>query len=125
VYSVDAIAAILAGSQVDCLSSDDGLIDFWFHTALPTTCGPNRQATEFLLGTGGFTPATVPLVYGGVIICSHDVEGRLMGLTAADRRQLRPCSWPSRWRLQRRFTRARRRAHSPGMGTSGGSVAIS
>jgi hypothetical protein len=71
VYSVDAIAKILAGSQVDCLSSDDGLIDFWFHPAMPNICEPNRPATEFLLGNSQFTATTVPLLYGGVIICSR------------------------------------------------------
>jgi hypothetical protein len=111
VYSVDAIAEILADPQVDCLSSDDGLIDFWFHPAMPNICRPNRPATEFLLGNSQFTATTVPLLYGGVIICSRDVEGWLMGLTPQDRHQLQPCSWPSRWRVQRRFARARQRAH--------------
>jgi hypothetical protein len=124
VYSVDAIAAILACSHVDCLSSADGWIDFWFRTAMPTTCGPNRRATEFLLSAGGFTSATVPLVHGDVIVCSHDPEGRLCGLTETDRSQLRPCSRPSRWRLGRRFASARRRAQSAVSDTSGGSVSI-
>jgi hypothetical protein len=125
VYSVDAIAAILAGSQVDCLSSDDGLIDFWFRTAMSIRRAPNRRATEFLLSAGGFTSTTVPLVYGGVVVCSHDPEGRLWSLTEADRGQLRLCSWPSRWWLGRRFASARRRAHSAVTGTPGGSVSIS
>jgi hypothetical protein len=109
VYTVDAIAAILAGPHADCLSSDDGVIDFWFHPVMRTAAAvPNWQATEFLLGNTFFTAATVPLLFGRVIICSHDVEGRLLDLTPADRHQLQPCSWPSRWRLRRRFTRTRR-----------------
>lgn len=111
VFTPDAIAAILRDPHVDCLSSDDGRIDFWFRSAIPTRYRPNRQATEFLLVNSGFTATTVPLLYGSVIICSRTIEGRLMDLTAEDHPQLRCCSWPARHRLQWRFARARRHAH--------------
>jgi hypothetical protein len=117
VYSPDAIAAILRDPHVDCLASDDGLIDFWFRLSIPTRYRPNRQATEFLLVNSSFTAKTVPLLYGSVIICSRNVEGRLMGLTAEDHQQLQCSSWPSRRRLQWRFARAQRRTYPTIIGT--------
>jgi hypothetical protein len=116
-YSPDAIAAILRDPHVDCLTSDDGLIDFWFRPSIPTRYLPNRQATEFLLVNSSFTARTVPLLYGSVIICSRSVEGRLMGLTALDHQQLQSSSRLARRRLQWRFARAQRRGYPTIAGT--------
>jgi hypothetical protein len=106
-YSPDAIAAILRDPHVDCLTSDDGLIDFWFRPSIPTRYRPNPHATEFLLVNSSFTAKTVPLLYGSVIICSRSAEGRLMGLTALDHQQLHSSS-----RLARRRLQWRSRVHS-------------
>jgi hypothetical protein len=107
VYSPQSISAILCDPHVDCLTSADGLVDFWFGLS-STEHRPNRQATEFLLRNSGFTARTVPLLRGSVIVCSRTVEGRVMGLTATDLERLRCCSWPSRLGLAWRFKRAQR-----------------
>jgi hypothetical protein len=111
VYSTDAISALLNDAYVDSLSSHDGLIDFWFCTSPPTGYRANLQATEYLFVNTSFTAADVPLLYGGVIVCSRTADGRLLGLETTDFGRLHSPAWLSRRRIQRRFARARRRAH--------------
>ncbi len=60
VFTQSAINAILRDPSVDCLtSSDGGVIDFWFRSAVPGRYRPNRQATglfavgHHLLGAHG------------------------------------------------------------------------
>ena len=49
VFTQSAINAILRDPSVDCLTSSDGVIDFWFRSAVPGRYRPNRQATGLLL----------------------------------------------------------------------------
>lgn len=103
VYSVDAVAAVVGDRWVDCLTSSDGMLDFWFGSATSARGGPNRRATGLLVTTSGFSARTVPLLYGSVLVCSRSSEGRLLGLTGEHRERLRPPGWLSRWWLRRRF----------------------
>ena len=86
VYSPSAINAILRDSCVDCLTSNDGVIDFWFRSAVAGRYRPNQQATGLLLSVTTFSVRTVPLLYGSVVVCSKSSDGRLLGLTTQDRR---------------------------------------
>ncbi|WP_431235939.1 hypothetical protein ACQ856_28710 (plasmid) [Mycolicibacterium psychrotolerans] len=89
VYSPSAINAILRDSCVDCLTSNDGVIDFWFRSAVAGRYRPNQQATGLLLSVTTFSVRTVPLLYGSIVVCSKSSDGRLLGLTTQDRRRLR------------------------------------
>lgn len=110
VYSVDAVAAIVGDRWVDCLTSSDGVLDFWFGSVTSVRGGPNWRATGLLLTASGFSARTVPLLYGTVLVCSRSTEGQLLGLTGQHREQLRPPGWLSRWWVRRRFAHTGRRA---------------
>lgn len=107
VFAESAINAILRDPCVDCLTSSDGAIDFWFRSAVPGRYRPNRQATGLLLSVTTFSVRTVPLLYGSVIVSSKSSEGRLLGLTTQDRRRLRDPGRLGRMWLHRRFHHAR------------------
>lgn len=107
VYSPSAINAILRDSCVDCLTSNDGVIDFWFRSAVAGRYRPNQQATGLLLSVTTFSVRTVPLLYGSVVVCSKSSDGRLLGLTTQDRRGLRDPGRLRRMWLHRRFRHAR------------------
>ncbi|ART70062.1 hypothetical protein BTO20_17085 [Mycobacterium dioxanotrophicus] len=76
------IAALIKDYALESLTSTDRQFDFWFS---PSTqfCQhrSNRRATELLLATTGFTPKTVPLLRGGVVVATHDADGNLDGLS--------------------------------------------
>ncbi len=104
VYSMDAVADIVGDRWVDCLTSSDGMLDFWFGSSAASPQGaPNRRATGLLVTTTVFSAGTAPLLYGSVLVCSRSSEGRLLGLTSEYREQLHPPGWLSRWWLRRRF----------------------
>ncbi len=115
VFAQGAINAILRDPCVDCLTSSDGAIDFWFRSAVPGRYRPNRQATGLLLSVTTFSVRTVPLLYGSVIVSSKkSSEGRLLGgLTTQDRRRLRDPGRLGRMWLHRRFHHAPATGHRP------------
>jgi hypothetical protein len=81
-YSNADIVDLVRDYGLESLSSEDRQFDFWFS---PSTrrCRRkiNRSATEMLLATTRFTPKTVPLLYGAVVVASHDSVGDLDGLS--------------------------------------------
>jgi hypothetical protein len=81
-YSNADIVGLVHDYGLECLTSDDRQFDFWF---TPTTrrCRRriNRSATEMLLATTRFTAKTVPLLYGAVVVATHDSVGDLDGLS--------------------------------------------
>ena len=81
-YSNADIVNLVHDYGLESLTSDDRQYDFWF---TPTTrrCRRkiNRSATEMLLATTRFTAKTVPLLYGAVVVATHDSVGDLDGLS--------------------------------------------
>lgn len=81
-YTTADIDQLVEDQGLQCLTSADRQFDFWFS---PTTqrCQqrPNRKATELLLATSTFTPKTVPLLRGCVVVATHDEDGGLDGLS--------------------------------------------
>jgi len=81
-YSNADIVGLVHDYGLESLTSDDRQFDFWF---TPTTrrCRRkiNRNATEMLLATTRFTAKTVPLLYGAVVVATHDAVGDLDGLS--------------------------------------------
>ncbi|MEM6110562.1 hypothetical protein AAHS21_30740 [Mycobacterium sp. 050272] len=63
VYSMDAVADIVGDRWVDCLTSSDGMLDFWFGSSAASPQGaPNRRATGLLVTTTVFSAGTAPLL---------------------------------------------------------------
>lgn len=81
-YTSADIAQLVSDQGLQSLTSTDRQFDFWF---APSTrhCQrtANRVATELLLATTTFTPKTVPLLRGAVVIATHDADGDLDGLS--------------------------------------------
>jgi hypothetical protein len=81
-YSNADIVGLVHDFGLESLSSTDRQFDFWF---APSTrrCRRkvNREATEMLLATTRFTAKTVPLLYGAVVVATHDSVGDLDGLS--------------------------------------------
>jgi hypothetical protein len=81
-YSNADIVGLVHDYGLESLASDDRQLDFWFS---PTTrrCRRklNRSATEMLLATTRFNAKTVPLLYGAVVVATHDSVGDLDGLS--------------------------------------------
>jgi hypothetical protein len=81
-YSNADIVGLVHDYGLESLTSDDRQFDFWF---TPTTrrCRRkiNRSATEMLLATTQFTAKTVPILYGAVVVATHDSVGDLDGLS--------------------------------------------
>ncbi len=81
-YSNADIVRLVHDYGLECLTSADRQFDFWF---TPTTrrCRRkiNRSATEMLLATTRFTAKTVPILYGAVVVATHDSAGGLDGLS--------------------------------------------
>jgi hypothetical protein len=81
-YSNADIVGLVHDYGLESLASDDRQFDFWFS---PTTrrCRRklNRSATEMLLATTRFNAKTVPLLYGAVVVATHDSVGDLDGLS--------------------------------------------
>lgn len=81
-YSNADIVRLVHDYGLESLTSSDRQFDFWF---TPTTrrCRRtvNRSATEMLLATTRFTAKTVPLLYGAVVVATHDSVGDLDGLS--------------------------------------------
>ena len=81
-YTQADIAHLVDDHGLQCLTSADGQIDFWF-TPSTQGCqrGVNRKATELLLATTKFNAKSVPLLRGCVVVATHDTEGDLDGLS--------------------------------------------
>jgi hypothetical protein len=81
-YSKADIGKLVSTHGLHCLSSADRQFDFWFSTS-PRKCQreTNTIATELLMATTSFTPRTVPLLRGCVVIATHDADGDLDGLS--------------------------------------------
>jgi hypothetical protein len=81
-YSNADIVGLVHDYGLECLTSDDRQFDFWF-TPSTRRCRRklNRSATEMLLATTRFTAKTVPLLYGAVVVATHDSVGDLDGLS--------------------------------------------
>ena len=81
-YTTADINQLVHDHGLHCLTSADRQFDFWFS---PSTHScqrhVNRKATELLLATTAFTPKTVPLLRGCVVVATHDAEGELDGLS--------------------------------------------
>nr|WP_090343319.1 hypothetical protein [Mycolicibacterium malmesburyense]CRL74246.1 hypothetical protein CPGR_03060 [Mycolicibacterium malmesburyense] len=81
-YTTADIDQLVEDQGLQCLTSADRQFDFWFS---PKTQGcqrrTNRKATELLLATSTFTPKTVPLLRGCVVVATHDEDGELDGLS--------------------------------------------
>ncbi|OBB45257.1 hypothetical protein [Mycobacterium sp. 852002-51961_SCH5331710] len=81
-YTTADIDQLVEDQGLQSLTSADRQFDFWFS---PTTqrCQRriNRKATEVLLATSSFTPKTVPLLRGCVVVATHDEDGELDGLS--------------------------------------------
>lgn len=81
-YSAADVDKLVHDHGLQCLTSSDRQFDFWFSPAM-RRCQRriNRRATELLLATTTFTPKTVPLLHGAVVVASHDADGDLDGLS--------------------------------------------
>ena len=81
-YSNADIVALVHDYGLESLTSADRQFDFWF-TPSTRRCRRqiNRNATEMLLATTQFTAKTVPLLYGVVVVATHDSVGDLDGLS--------------------------------------------
>ncbi|OFB41071.1 hypothetical protein BA059_07695 [Mycolicibacterium sp. (ex Dasyatis americana)] len=81
-YTTADIDQLVHDHGLHCLTSADRQFDFWFS---PSTHScqrhVNRQATELLLATTSFTPKSVPLLRGCVVVATHDTDGELDGLS--------------------------------------------
>ncbi|MFV8171767.1 hypothetical protein [Mycolicibacterium peregrinum] len=81
-YTTADIDQLVHDHGLHCLTSADRQFDFWFS---PSTHScqrhVNRKATELLLATTAFTPKTVPLLRGCVVVATHDTDGELDGLS--------------------------------------------
>ncbi|MGW0162133.1 hypothetical protein ACWDUN_22750 [Mycobacterium sp. NPDC003323] len=95
-----AIVTTIGTGDHASLTSHAGHYTFWF---VPSLKPVNRRATELLLALTSFTPATVPLLRGDVIITANDARGNLASCTQPQLDHLlqtRP-----RWRDHRRMAR--------------------
>jgi hypothetical protein len=81
-YSNADIVGLVHDYGLESLTSADRQFDFWF-TPSTRRCRRkvNRNATEMLLATTHFTAKTVPLLYGAVVVATHDSVGDLDGLS--------------------------------------------
>lgn len=97
-------------------TSRDNETVFWFTPATHSAhMQLNKQATELLLMTTGFTARQVPLLRGNIVITGHDGLGNPAGLTTQQESRLINAEPTGRqeWILGWRFScdaRARRRA---------------
>lgn len=112
-YTTADINQLVHDHGLHCLTSADRQFDFWFS---PSTHScqrhVNRKATELLLATTAFTPKTVPLLRGCVVVATHDADGELDGL-----------SWQQLDRLARRdrsLTKQQKRALGRHINRAGG-----
>ena len=80
-YSNADIVNLVRDYGLESFTSEDRQFDFWF-TPTMRRCRQkvNRSATEMLLATTQFTAKTVPLLYGAVVVATHDSDGDLDGL---------------------------------------------
>lgn len=82
-YGSADIAGLVYDYGLECLTSTDRQFDFWFTpSARRCRLKVNRSATEMLLASTRFTPKTVPLLHGTVVVATHDPAGDLHGLSA-------------------------------------------
>jgi hypothetical protein len=81
-YSNADIVGLVHDYGLESLTSSDRQFDFWF-TPSTRRCQRkiNRNATEMLLATTQFTAKSVPLLYGAVVVATHDSVGDLDGLS--------------------------------------------
>lgn len=108
--SVDDIPELIREENLETLTSSDGCIDFWFTPCThPFHRRINRKATAIYLATTRFTPRTVPLMRGIVVLTAHDTEGTPASLTEAQIRTLADHATNTSWRqdliLSRRYNR--------------------
>lgn len=83
-YTTADIDRLVHDSRLHCLTSADRQFDFWFSPSIHRRqLRANRCATELLLATTTFTPKTVPLLHGNVVVATHDADGDLDGLSWA------------------------------------------
>jgi hypothetical protein len=81
-YTKADIDRLIRDQNLQCLTSADRRLDFWFSpSASRCQRRVNQAATEMLLATTSFTSKTVPLLRGCVVVASHDSDGDLDGLS--------------------------------------------
>jgi hypothetical protein len=126
-YSKADIDQLVHDQGLQCLTSADGQFDFWFSSS-PHRCQDliNQRATELLLTTTTFTPKSVPLLRGCIVVATHDADGDLDGLSwqqldlLADRN--RSLTERDERRLNRRVLREDRRRRRTAEMTRGAPV---
>lgn len=116
ISGVADIADLVRDNRLQCLSSTDGTIDYWF-SRTDRRVHVNLRATQLLLATTRFTAREVPLLRGTILIAGHDSAGNLASLS--DQQFTRLINTEPSWRdnvvLARRFNRdvrATRRARA-------------
>ena len=104
------ITAVVGGPHVDTVTGGEG-IGFWFNAVDQHRHRVNKMATLLLLASARLSAHDVPLLYGPVLVASHDVVGGPAGLTKPQIRLLGGgrLSLRARWTLQRRASRDGRR----------------
>jgi hypothetical protein len=105
------ITDVVGGPHVETVSSGHG-IGFWFNTVDQLNYPVNRMATLLLLATLGLAPREVLLLYGPVLVASHDGTGQPAGLSREQIKLLGGGPKFTRlaeWTLQRRAGRDARR----------------
>ncbi|WP_083406297.1 hypothetical protein [Mycolicibacterium rutilum] len=117
-YTSADIDRLIQDHGLQSLTSADRQFDFWFSPSTPGCQRRiNRRATELLLATTAFTPKTVPLLRGCVVIATHDHDGDLDGLSWMQLDQLAAKSRALTKRqaraLDRRIAREDRRRREP------------
>ena len=105
------ITEVVGGPHVDTVSSGHG-IGFWFNAINQHRRPVNKLATLLLFATAGLAAREAPLLYGPVLVASHDATGQPAGLSKTQIKMLRhgpKVTWRTKWTLQRRAGRDTRR----------------
>lgn len=92
---VGGVVDALVGASAESVTTSDGLV-FWFEGSADVAV--NEVATLNLLSVSEFSPRTVPLLRGVVLITGR-LAGGPGGLTHAQTKALRRESGPRWWKL--------------------------
>ena len=94
------ITEVVGGPHVDTVSSGHG-IGFWFNAIDQHRHPVNKMATLLLFATAGLAAREAPLLYGPVLVASHDATGQPAGLSKTQIKMLRhgpKVTWRTKWR---------------------------
>ena len=119
------ITEVVGGPHVDTVSSGHG-IGFWFNAIDQHRHPVNKMATLLLFATAGLAAREAPLLYGPVLVASHDATGQPAGLSKTQIKMLRhgpKVTWRTKWRYS--GGRAAIRGDASGVGSlNGGSTGV-